>query len=103
MEKNPLASKLLKKKIYPLIRYNHETGETEVSTYEVFESKNVTANDDITKFILSYTVHIGLQEDNNWLAFNNANDAHSKRKELDNAENVSNINLSTIIGKVDGK
>ena len=48
------------------------------------------------KFILSFTVHIGLQEDNDWLAFNNANDANIKRKELDDAENVNNINLSTI-------
>ena len=51
------------------------------------------------KFILSFTVHIGLQEDNNWLAFNDINDVDIKRKELNNAENVSNINLSTIIGR----
>jgi len=51
------------------------------------------------KFILSFTVHIGLQEDNNWLAFNDVNDANIKRKELNNAENVNNINLSTIIGR----
>jgi len=49
------------------------------------------------KFILSFTVHIGLQEDNDWLAFNDVNNANIKRKELDNAENVSHINLSTII------
>ena len=49
------------------------------------------------KFILSFTVHIGLQEDNDWLAFNDINDVDIKRKELNNAENVSNINLSTII------
>ena len=49
------------------------------------------------KFILSFTVHIGLQEDNDWLAFNDINDADIKRKELDDAENVSDINLSTII------
>ena len=51
------------------------------------------------KFILSFTVHIGLQEDNDWLAFNDINDADIKRKELNNAENVNNINLSTIIGR----
>ena len=51
------------------------------------------------KFILSFTVHIGLQEDNDWLAFNDINDVDIKRKELNNAENVSNINLSTIIGR----
>ena len=55
------------------------------------------------KFILSFTVHIGLQEDNDWLAFNDVNNANIKRKELDNAENVSNINLSTIMGKTDGQ
>ena len=49
------------------------------------------------KFILSFTVHIGLQEDNNWLAFNDINNADIKRKELNNTENVNNINLSTII------
>ena len=49
------------------------------------------------KFILSFTVHIGLQEDNNWLAFNDINNADMKRKELNNTENVNNINLSTII------
>ena len=52
------------------------------------------------KFILSFTVHIGLQEDNDWLAFNDVNDANIKRKELDNAENVNNINLSTIEGQL---
>ena len=51
------------------------------------------------KFILSFTVHIGLQEDNDWLGFNDVNNANIKRKELDNAENVNNINLSTIIDK----
>ena len=51
------------------------------------------------KFILSFTVHIGLQDDNDWLGFNDVNNANIKRKELDNAENVNNINLSTIIDK----
>ena len=54
MEKNPSPSKLQKRKVHPLVKYNRETGETEVSTYEVFKSKNVTANDDIAKFIYDY-------------------------------------------------
>ena len=98
MEKKLSPSKLQKRKVHPLIRYNRETGETEVSTYEAFESKNVTANNNTTKFILSFTVHIGLQEDNDWLGFNHIDDAHIKKRELKGAENVSNINLSAVMG-----
>ena len=98
MVKNPSPSKLQKRKIHPLVKYNRETGETEVSTYETFEPENITINAKPHKFILSYTVHIGLQEDNDWLAFNNADDAHIKKRELKGAENVSNINLSAVMG-----
>ena len=102
MGKNPLPSKLQKRKIHPLVKYNRETGDTEVSTYETFELEDTITDVKPHKFILSYTVHIGLQEDNDWLGFTNAGDAYTKRKELDNAENVSNINLSAIMGRTDG-
>ena len=98
MEKKPLQSKLQKRKIHPLVKYNRETGETEVSTYETLELEDPITDVKPHKFILSYTVHIGLQEDNDWLGFNNANDAHVKKIELNGAENVSNINLSTVMG-----
>ena len=98
MEKKPLQSKLQKRKIHPLVKYNRETGETEVSTYETFELEDSTAAIKLHRFILSYTVHIGLQEANDWLGFNNANDAHVKKRELNGAENVSNINLSAVMG-----
>ena len=102
MEKNLSPSKLQKRKIHPLVKYNRETGDTEVSTYETFELEDTITDVKPHKFILSYTVHIGLQEDNDWLGFTNAGDAYTKRKELDNAENVSNINLSAVMGKIDG-
>ena len=84
--------------MHPLVKYNRETGETEVSTYETLELEDTITDVKPHRFILSYTVHIGLQEDNDWLAFNNASEAHVKKKELKGAENVSNINLSTVMG-----
>ena len=102
MVRNPSPSKLQRRKIHPLIKYNRETGETEVSTYETYELEETIHDTKQYRFILSFTVHIGLQEDNNWLGFNNATDARSKRKELNSAENVSNINLSAVMGKIDG-
>ena len=98
MEKKPLQSKLQKRKIHPLVKYNRETGETEVSTYETLELEDPVVEIKPHSFILSYTVHIGLQEDNDWLGFNNANDARVKKRELNSAENVSNINLSAVMG-----
>ena len=98
MEKKPLQSKLQKRKIHPLVKYNRETGETEVSTYETLELEDPVVEIEPHSFILSYTVHIGLQEDNDWLGFNNANDARVKKRELNSAENVSNINLSAVMG-----
>jgi len=102
MVKSPSPSKLQKRKRHPLIKYNRETGETEVSTYETYELEETTPGIKQHKFILSFTVHIGLQEDNDWLGFNNAADAYIKREELINAGNVSNINLSAVEGKING-
>ena len=98
MEKKLLPSKLQKRKIHPLVKYNRETGETEVSTYETFELEDSITDVKPHTFILSYTVHIGLQEDNDWLGFNHIDDAHVKKRELNGAENVSNINLSAVMG-----
>ena len=98
MGKNPLPSKLQKKKIHPLVKYNRETGETEVSTYETLELEDPITDIKPHTYILSYTVHIGLQEDNDWLGFNHIDDAHVKKRELNGAENVSNINLSAVMG-----
>jgi|TARA_R100001530_G_scaffold101662_1_gene70703 hypothetical protein len=69
-----------------------------VSTYETLELEDPVVKVKPYKFILSYTVHLGLQEDNDWLGFNNANDAHSKKRELNEVDNVSNINLSAVMG-----
>ena len=98
MEKNPSPSKLQKRKIHPLVKYNRETGETEVSTYETLELEDPITDVKPHTYILSYTVHIGLQEDNDWLGFNHIDDAHVKKRELNGAENVSNINLSAVMG-----
>ena len=95
MEKKLSPSKLQKRKVHPLVKYNRETGEIEVSTYETLEVEDPIAD---IQFILSYTVHIGLQEDNDWLGFNHIDDAHIKKRELNGAENVSNINLSAVMG-----
>ena len=102
MEKKLLPSKLQKRKIHPLVKYNRETGETEVSTYETFELENTTDNES-NRFILSFTVHIGLQEENDWMGFNDADAARTKRKELDGAKNVTNINLSAVMGEINGQ
>ena len=98
MEKNPSPSKLQKRKVHPLVKYNRETGETEVSTYETLELEDPIVDIKPHKFILSYTVHIGLQEDNDWLGFNDAENAYVKKRELSSSDNVSNINLSAVMG-----
>ena len=102
MVKNPSLSKLRRKKIHPLVKYNRETGETEVSTYETFELEDTTTIEP-HRFILSFTVHMGLQKENDWMGFDDADKARTKKKELNGAENVTNINLSAVMGKIDGQ